>query len=109
MKNEYFIIISVLVILYIVYSVRKNKLSVKNSYSWFLLSLIMLLLSIFPTSIDKIASLVGVSYAPTLLLTLCIVGLSVIIFNYSKKIEKLSQIVIELGQELSILKSQNKK
>ena len=109
MKNEYFIVISIIVILYIVYSVRKNKLSVKNSYSWFILSILMLVLSIFPKSIDRIASWVGVTYAPTLILTLCLVGVLIICFNYSKRIETLNKKVTSLAQELAILKSKDKK
>ena len=52
MKNIYFIILSVLVILYILYSIRKNKISIKTSFSWMILCIIMLFLSIFPKSID---------------------------------------------------------
>ena len=69
MKNIYFIILSVLVIIYIFYSIRRDKLSIKTSFGWFIISIIMLLLSIFPKSIDWVAVKLGVAYPPTLLLT----------------------------------------
>ena len=109
MKNIIFIILSIIIMLYILYSVRKDKLSVKSSFGWFLACVLMLLLSIFPYSLDWVAGLVGISYPPTLLLTLCIVMLIVIDFNYSKKISEMQKKITDLAQELSIVKSQIKK
>ena len=105
MKNIYFIIISVLVIVYIYISIRKDKLSIKTSFGWFVASIIMLLLSIFPKSIDWIAGKLGIAYAPTLLLTLCIVLLLIQNFNTSKKIYDQQEKLNYLEQEIAILKS----
>lgn len=107
MKNYYFIILSVIIIIYIISSVRKNKLSVNTSFLWIVSSLIMLLLSIFPHSIDWVAKLFGISYAPTLFLTVCIIFLLILNFNNSKKVYTLNEKIIDLAQELSILKGEN--
>ena len=109
MKNEYFIILSILIIVYMIYSVRKNKLSIKTSFGWVMISLIMLVLSIFPKSIDFIAEKLNISYPPTLLLTLCIVLLLVKNFNMSKKIYELQEKINYLAQDVSITKSRIKK
>lgn len=105
MKNIYFIIISILVIVYIYISIRKDKLSIKTSFGWFVASIIMLLLSIFPKSIDWVAGKLGIAYAPTLLLTLCIVLLLIQNFNSSKKIYDQQEKLNYLEQEIAILKS----
>ena len=108
MKNIYFIIVSIFIILYIFISIRKNKLSISNSFMWVMFCLIMLLLSIFPKSLDWLAKLIGIDYPPALFLTISIISLFVLNFMYSKKIEELHKKVISLAQEVSILKGEKK-
>jgi len=108
MKNIYFIILSIIVILYILYSIRKGQLSVKASFCWILASIVMLVLSIFPYSIDWVAEQLNIAYAPTLLLTGAIVFLVILNFNFSKKIAKHQEKITDLAQELSILKAESK-
>ena len=105
MKNVCFIILSLIIILYMLYSIRKNTLSIKTSFVWVMLSLIMLLLSIFPKSIDWLALKLGITYGPTLLLTGCVVLLLVQNFNSSKKIYDLQEKLNFLEQEITIMKS----
>ena len=103
MKNYYFIILAILIIFYIIHSVRKNKLSVITSFGWVMASMAMLLLAIFPYSIDWLASFLGVSYGPSLFLTLCVVLLFIIDFNYSKKLEDHQKKIIELEQHIALI------
>ena len=109
MKNIYFIVFASVVIIYMLYSIRKNKLSVANSFVWIVFCLILLLLSIFPKSLDWLAEFVDVYYPPALFLTIAVVILFIINFQYSKKIEELQKKVVDLGQELSIIKSRKDK
>ncbi len=104
MNRTYFIILSVIVILYVINIVRKKKFSIKESFWWIVASIIMLLLSIFPYSIDYFAKKLGVSYPPSLLFVLCIIFLLFINFRDSKRISELQTKVVELGQELAIIK-----
>ena len=104
MNNIYFIILSVLVIVYVVNIVRKKKFSIKESFWWIVASIVMLILSIFPYSIDWIAKKIGVAYPPTLLFVACIIFLLFINFRDSKRISELQMKVVELGQELAIIK-----
>ena len=67
----------------------------------------MLLLSIFPYSLDWLARLLGIEYPPALFLTLCVIMLLLLDFNFSKKIAKLQEKVTDLAQEVSILKEKN--
>lgn len=104
MKNIYFVILSIFILIYIISSVRKNKLSVKTSFGWVVASIAMLVLSIFPKSLDWLSLFIGISYPPALFLTLCVVILIVIDFNFSKKLEEHNKKIIELEQQISILK-----
>lgn len=104
MNNWLFIIISILIIIYIFHSIRKNKLSVNNSFIWIIFSIILLFLSIFPTSLDWLAFVLGISYPPALFLTFALVIVYMMLFIQSKKIEQLQKEIINLSQEVSILK-----
>ena len=109
MKNIYFIVIALIVIAYMIISIRKNKLSVQNSILWIIYCIALLVLSIFPKSLDWLAGVVGISYPPALFLTIAVVILFTMIFQYSKRIEELQKKVIDLGQELSVVKSEKEK
>ncbi len=106
MKNLYFIIMSVFIIIYIFISIRKNKLSVSNSFMWFVFCLILLFLSIWPKSLDWLAKFIGIDYPPALFLTISVVILFILNFIYSKRIEELHKKVVDLAQEVSILKEE---
>lgn len=105
MKNVFFIIAAVIIILYMLVSIRKNKLSVANSFVWIIFCIGLLLLSIFPKSLDWLAKTLGIAYPPALFLTLAVVILFIMVFIQSKKIEELQKKTIDLAQELSIVKN----
>ncbi len=110
MKNIFFIIAALIVMTYMFISIRKNKLDVTNSFIWIIFCIAALILAIFPKSIDILAPIFGVSYAPVLVLTFTTMVLFVMVFIQSKKIEELRKKVIDLGQELSVVKGkQNEK
>ena len=109
MNNIYFIIVSILAFLYVVNSVRKKKFSIQESFWWFFGTLVMLFLSIFPHSIDWFAKKLGISYPPSLLFIICIVFLLFQNFRDSKRISELQIKIVELAQELAIVKEKTKK
>lgn len=106
MNNIYFIVISLFCMIFVFVNVRKKKFSISESFWWMVASVVMLLLSIFPYSIDYIAKLIGVNYPPSLLFVLCIIFLVAMIFRNSKRIAAQQEKIIELGQQVSILKEE---
>lgn len=104
MKNLYFIITSILVLLYVVIIVKKKKLSIKASFWWIIGAILMLLLSIFPYSIDWFAKILNIEYPPSLLFLICIIFLISIIFRLTKQISEMETKIVDLGQELAVLK-----
>lgn len=106
MKNIYFIILSVFCMIYVIYVVRKRKFSIVESFWWFIASFIMLLLSIFPYSINWLAKLFNIAYPPSLLFVFCIVFLVFMNFRNNKRIAEQQEKIIELAQHVAILESE---
>ncbi len=107
MKNIYFVILALCIMIYIFTSIRKNKLSVKTSFGWIIGAFGMLFLAIFPKSLDWLSNFIGVEYPPALFLTLCVVILFVIDFNNSKKLAEYQTKIIELAQHVTLLEGKN--
>ena len=76
MNRIYFILIALFAMFYIVIEIRKKRFSIKESFWWMSASGLMLLLAIFPYSINWIAKLFGVEYPPSLLFVFCIIFLN---------------------------------
>lgn len=104
MNNIYFVIIAIILMIYIVHVVRKNKLSIKASFWWLVGSVIILLLSIFPYSINWLAEIFGIAYPPALLLTLAVVFLLFINFQDSRHISEQQAKITELAEQVALLK-----
>lgn len=90
---------------YIIIEIKKEKLSIKESFWWMTSSLVMLILAIFPYSIDWLADIFGVEYPPSLLFVLCIIFLLFINFRNSKRISEQQLKIIKLAQKLSLLEN----
>lgn len=105
MKNIYFVIFSIIVLLYVVNIVRKKQFSIKESFWWVMAALLILVLSIFPYSIDSIAKFLNIAYPPSLLFVGCILFLLFINFRNSKRIAEHQEKIIELAQHVAILEN----
>lgn len=68
----------------------------------------MLLLSIFPYSIDWLAQQLNIAYPPSLLFILCILFLLFINFRSCKLIANMQAQITDLIQEISIIKNAKK-
>ena len=101
------IIFSTIFILFILNLVRKNKLYEKYSILWLFFAIIILIVSIFPSLIIKIAEIFNVYYPPTLLLLFAILILGTYIVHITIVITKQNKMIIKLTQELAILNEKN--
>ncbi len=95
--------------IYIVNDIRKKRFSIKESFWWVMATLVILFLAIFPYSINWIAKQIGVEYPPSLLFVFCILFLIFINFKNSKRINENQMKIIELSQQLALLKEEAKK
>jgi hypothetical protein len=106
--NIFFAIVGIILVVYILNSVKNNKLDIKESILWLFGTLVIIVLTIFPGIIGYISNLVGIEYAPSLFFLICIVFLVFINFRNSKKIIKQQEKLTILAQELAILKEEIK-
>ena len=108
MKRIYFIIVALVAIIYVISVVRKNKFSIKESFWWMMASLVMLVFAIFPKIFDNLATFLGISYPPSLLFLICVVFLLFMNFRNSKRIAEQQEKIIDLAQNIAILKEKVK-
>lgn len=98
------IIFSIIFLLVIVELIRKNKLLEKYSLLWILFGVILLVLSSTPFFIEKIAALVDIKYAPSVLFLFGMVYLIIYSLHITVVFSKQSQKITRLNQEIAILK-----
>jgi len=104
MKNEYFVIMSIFIILFIVIEVRRSHLSIKESFYWIIGSIAVLILSIFPKIIDKVAKFFGVDYPPSIFFVFVILFLLYLLFRLNRIQALHSEEIRDLVQQVAILK-----
>ena len=100
------IVFSVIFIIFILNLVRENKLDEKYSILWLFFGIIILIVSIFPKIIEKIAVWFGVYYPPTLMLLFAVLTIGAYIVHITLVITKQNKMIIKLTQELAILREQ---
>ena len=97
---------SIVFIAFILNLVRKNKLDEKYSILWLFFGFIILVVSIFPKTIETIASIFGVYYPPTLMLLFAVLIIGAYIVHITMVVTKQNKMIIKLTQELAILREQ---
>lgn len=107
--NIFFIAIGILMFIYILRIVIKGTFDISESIFWLIGTICILILSIFPKSIDKISNYLGVDYPPSLLFLLVAVFLIWVNFRNTQKITKQKEKITDLAQEIAIIKNTTKK
>ena len=102
--NLFFLIIGILLITYVINAVINKKFAIYDSMFWIFATIIIMFLAAFPKSLDAISLKMGVSYSPSLVFLISIVFLLLINFKQSKLLNDTIQKLIDITQELAILK-----
>ena len=110
MIYKFAIIFSVILIIFIMQLVRKNKLEEKYSILWLFASIVILTVALYPNIITIFANKFNVYYPPSLMLLFAILILGAYIIHISVVITKQNKMIVKLTQELGILNEKiNKK
>ena len=109
MEWGFFIVLSIIAIIVVVMNIKRKNFSIQESFWWMVGSIVMLILSVFPGVIDGLAGLMNISYPPSLLFIISIIFLLFIVFRNSKRISQQQEKIIELAQQLSLVKNMLKK
>ncbi|WP_195574722.1 DUF2304 domain-containing protein [Paenibacillus sp. 1001270B_150601_E10] len=86
----------------ILYLIRKQKLKEQYALLWLLLSLMMMVLSLFPSILDHVARLIRIEYAPSLLYLLSVIGILFILLHLTMIVSSLSQRNVVLIQTVAL-------
>ena len=109
MIYKFAIIFSILLIIFIINLVKKDRLDEKYSILWLFASFVILTVSIFPKIIIFVASNFNVYYPPSLMFLFSIIILGAYIIHISIVITKQNNMIVRLTQELGILKEKVEK
>ena len=109
MNKLLYILIGFFFLFYIFNRVRNKKLSEKESIIWVVISILILILSIFPTISDKIALSVGVAYGPSFLFLMAILGVYILLLRKEEQITDLNIKLKELAQKNAIMEQKMNK
>jgi len=102
--NIFFIIIAILFISYLLINISKKVFSIKESFFWVVASIIVLLLSIFPKSLDTIAAKLNIAYSPSMLFLICILALFYLNLRITKIMYNQNNKITDLTEQIAILK-----
>ncbi len=97
---------SVLLFWGIIDLIRHNRLKEGYSIIWFLISISVVIFSIFAAVLSWFARLVGISYAPAALFLLLMGGLFLLSLHFSVLVTRYDRRIKELAQEQAILKAE---
>jgi len=98
------IIGSVIFILFILTLIRNKKLREEFSLLWLFLGIVLLVLSVWRNSLEIIALMLGIAYAPAALFLILIIVIISILIHFSLLITRLTDYVKNLVQEVGLLK-----
>lgn len=107
--NILFIITGIIIIIYIFHTVKNGKFSINESIFWIFGGFVILILSLFPKIIDIVASKLGIDYPPSLLFMMCSIFLIFMCFRNNRRIAEQQEKIIELAQQLTLLKGDKDK
>ncbi|MFO7722266.1 MAG: DUF2304 domain-containing protein [Bacteroidales bacterium] len=98
------IVFSLLLIGYILRVIRKQRLKEEYSLLWLGISIVFLIFSAWRQGLEKLADLLGIAYAPAALFMLILVGVILILIQFSMIISRLSERSKVLAQEIALMK-----
>lgn len=101
------VIVGIGLILYVIRLVVKKQMSESQSVLWIAIGVIAIILGIFPGLIPWIADLLGIWYAPSVLLLVATIGLLLILFRNSIVVSVHADEIHELSIQIALLKDEN--
>ena len=104
-RIQYLAICGTIVFLLFIFELIRNK-KIKEAYAilWLVCGLAFLFLSIFRSSLDRLAFSCGIAYPPALLFLVAICSLLLILIQFSMIISSHNDKIQALSQEIALLK-----
>jgi hypothetical protein len=94
--------LGLVVFFFVLNLIIKRRLRIEHSILWLVVSLVIILMTVWQGLADRIAHLVGIDYPPSLFFAVAIFFGLLMLFHNSVEISKLKEQTKTLNQELSI-------
>lgn len=98
------LITSILVLLFVIYTVTKNKMNIHYSLVWILWAIGMIVISLFPSIISKITLILGIQYPSNTIFLIFIFLLYCLSFYLFVVTSKHNEEITKLNYEIASLK-----
>ena len=98
------IIASLLIFVVVITLIRRRKLKTEYSLIWLSVSVVFIVFSFWRTGIDKLAKLFGIAYSPSVLFIILLIGIILLLIEFSIIISKQAERIKVLVQELALFK-----
>lgn len=98
------ILFSLVLIGYILWVIRKQRLKEEYSLLWLGISFVFLLFSAWRQGLERLGELLGIAYPPAALFMIMLVGILLILIQYSMIISKLSERSKVIAQEYALMR-----
>ena len=109
-----FVALGIITLIIVIMNVRKNRFSENESLFWTIAGLIMIFSPLYMGYVDRLALMVGVDYAPSLIFALTFIYVFFLLYRLSASTHRLNERIVELIQlnaiyenELRILREKN--
>ena len=99
----FLIIVFIGLLIWILREVKKNRLELRYTLSWFFLDIALLILSIFPQLLTKIARMLGIYSPVNMIFFLGFVFSLIIIYTLTVAISKMSKEIKRITQKLALM------
>lgn len=100
------IVATILLLLLIIVSLKKNTISIKSSIAWLLLPIVFLIISIFPDPLTAFSKWLGFETFSNFIFVVVIALLIIICFFLTVTISHQQAKIVKLIQELAIIKKE---
>lgn len=104
--NWFFLAVALIVTIIVLTQTLSKKLPEKESFLWMFGCLVIIVLSIFPKSMDNIARFVGVDYPPSMFFLIAILFLALLIFRLYTQMEDNKRKCDILARKVALLEKQ---
>lgn len=99
----FFIFLAIAFMFVILSKVKKKRFFERESFLWFLGSILAIVLAAFPNIIKVVAKWTGIEYPPSVLFLVAIIFLLYLLFRQSEQVSLLKEQTKDLGQRLVVL------
>lgn len=105
MYRIFFAFFGITAIIIILAKVRKNRFSAGRSIFWVSGGFLILFLSLFPKTIDKIAKVLGVLHPPSLLFLIALLFIIYSVFKLEEEASQTKEKLKDLAQKYAVLEN----